>query len=154
MAASSSSPRQPWRPSASLPSLTATPTRSWVSPCAPSPAKGGPAAAASSRYVDLHAAAAKGARRRRRRLAAQGMGAAATGAGAGSARRRAGPLPLRPPGTRPGCRRQGSTCPSRRGRAPVKRGGGRPRPHHDRRLCAPVVLRASRSRPPGFRAPR
>jgi hypothetical protein len=40
----------------------------------------------------------------------------------------------------PGRRRQGSTRPSRRGRASVKRGGGRPRPRHDRHLCAPVVL--------------
>jgi hypothetical protein len=37
---------------------------------------------------------------------------------------------IRPPGTRP----------SRRGRAPVKRGGGRPWPRHDRRLCVPAVL--------------
>jgi hypothetical protein len=37
---------------------------------------------------------------------------------------------IRPPGTRP----------SRRGRASVKRGGGRPWPRHDRRLCVPTVL--------------
>jgi hypothetical protein len=149
MAASSFSPRQPWRPSASLPSPTATPTRPWVSPCAPSPAKGGPAAAASSRYVDLHAAAAKGARERADDGAASQPRAWAPPppaqardppAAVPGLRRHVGPLPLRPPGTRPGCRRQGSTRPSRRGRVPVKHGGGRPRPRHDRRLCAPAVL--------------
>lgn len=48
---------------ASLPSPTATPTRPWASPCAPSPAAtagehAGPAAAASSHCADLHAVAA------------------------------------------------------------------------------------------------
>jgi hypothetical protein len=59
MVASSSSPSQPWRPSASLLSATVTPTRPWASPCAPSPAvvageHAGPAtarAAAASTYT-------------------------------------------------------------------------------------------------------